>query len=92
MPVYKLDPIWGKEGHGDWQFSTLAPTPVWVRADNPEQARHRIHLATRTELISVEGIKAPWINAQLVKCIEDASFDVPSDVAFLANGKITIKL
>jgi len=43
-------------------------------------------------LISAEGIRAPWISAELVKCIEDTSFDVPPEVAFLANGKITIKL
>jgi len=92
MPVYKLEPIWGKEGHRDWKFSSLAPTTVWLRADSCNHARQRIDLATRPELASAENIKAPWISAELVSCSEDPSFNVPPDIAFLANGKITIKL
>ena len=92
MPVYKLEPIEGTENHGDWWASSLSPTTVWVRAHDPDHARHRMHVATRMALASDEGIKAPWISAALVRCTEDSSFEVPSDKALLANGKITIEI
>ena len=93
MPIYKLEPIEGTEGHKDWWASSLPPTSVWLRAGNSSHARQRIHLATYSAT-SVQGevTNAPWVNADLVRCTEDASLDVPSNMALLANGKITLKL
>jgi hypothetical protein len=45
MPVYKLEPIEGTEGHSDWRASSLPPTPVWLQAGNSNHARQRIHFA-----------------------------------------------
>ena len=77
MPIYKLEPIEGTEEHNDWWASTLSPTPVWVQAGDPDHARLRMHLATTTFVLGKEGLCAPWINAALVRCIEDASWDAP---------------
>ncbi len=94
MPVYKLEPIEGTEGNGDWVASSLPPTPVWVRAGNSDHARQRMHIATHATPLTLgdKMLCAPWINTALVRCTEDASWDVPANVALLANGKITIKL
>jgi hypothetical protein len=92
MPIYKLEPIEGAEGHKDWWASTLPPTSVWLRAVNSDHARQRMHLATTTFPPGKKGVRAPWMNAALVRCVEDRSRDVPANVAMFANGKITIKL
>jgi len=92
VPIYKLEPIEGTERHADWWASTLAPTLVWVRAANPDHARHRMHLATTTFPPDQKNVCAPWTNVALIKCIEDQSREVPANVALFANGKITIKL
>jgi hypothetical protein len=39
-----------------------------------------------------KDVRAPWMNAVLVRCVEDGVRDVPHNVAMFANGKITIKL
>ena len=93
MPVFKLEPIEGTEEHGDWWTSSLSPTPVWLRADNADQARQRMHLATcSTVCVPLAAAGTPWANAELVRCTEDTSLDPPSGIALLANGKISIKL
>jgi hypothetical protein len=93
MPVYKLEPIKGTEEHPDWLVSSVPPTPVWLRAGNADHARQRMHLATfATGLAPGALLKAPWVNAGLVRCSEDASYDVPPDKALMANGKISITL
>ena len=92
MPIYKLEPIEGTEGHRDWWASSLPPTPVWVRAVNSDHARQRMHLATIAVVPGKKRFCAPWINAALVRCSEDRSREVPANVAIFANGKITIKL
>jgi hypothetical protein len=51
-----------------------------------------MHLATTTFPPGKKGVRAPWMNAALVRCVEDRSRDVPANVAMFANGKITIKL
>jgi hypothetical protein len=90
MPVYKLEPIKGTEDHRDWLASSLSPTPVWLRANNCTHARQRMHNATKVMLASEEV--APWISTELVRCMEDPSFEVAHDKALLANGNITINL
>ena len=93
MPVYKLEPVEGTEGNSDWWASSLPPTPVWVRAGNPNHARQRMHLATyATTFVPGSVVSAPWVNAALVTCTEDQSREVPADRALLANGKISLKL
>ncbi len=93
MPVYKLEPVEGTEEHSDWWASSVPPTPVWLRASNANHARQRMHLATyATTWVPSEVLNAPWTNAELVRCTEDKSRDVPPDKALLANGKISIKL
>ena len=92
MPIYRLEPIEGTEGYNAWWASTLSPTTVWVQANNPDHARQRMHLATTTFALDKDGLYAPWHNAALVRCIEDASWDVPPNTALFANGKITLKL
>jgi hypothetical protein len=93
MPVYKLEPIEGTEGHTDWWASCLPPTPVWLRAGNADHARQRMHLATYSNVwVPGEVLNAPWVNAALVRCTEDSSRDVPPDKALLANGKISLNL
>jgi len=92
MPIYKLEPIAGTEGHKDWWASTLPPTPVWLQANDSDHARQRMHLATTTLDAAKKDVCAPWTNVALVKCIEDRSREVPANVALFANGKITIKL
>ena len=93
MPIYKLEPIAGTEGHKDWWASSLAPTPVWLRAGNSNHARQRIHQATYvTTCIPGDRLCAHWVNAALLKCTEDASHGVPANVAMIANGRITLKL
>ncbi len=93
MPVYKLEPIEGTEGHSDWRAASLPPTPVWLQAGNSNHARQRIHLATYADAVFPgKAVSAPWISATLVRCTEDPSREVPPDKAVLANGKITFKL
>jgi hypothetical protein len=95
MPIYKLEPIAGTEEHNDWRASSLPPTPVWVRATDPDHARQRMRLATMERRIysfSNSIPYNPWSNAALVRCTEDTSWDVPANVALFANGKIKLQL
>jgi hypothetical protein len=92
MPIYKLEPIAGTEGHTDWWASTVPPTPVWLQAKDSDHARQRMHLATTTFASNKKVVSAPWTNVALVNCIADRSYEVPANVALFANGKITIKL
>jgi hypothetical protein len=92
MPIYKLEPIAGTEGHADWCASTLPPTAVWLHANDSDHARQRMHLATTSFPPGNKQVCAPWTNVALVNCIEDRSREIPANVASFANGKITIKL
>jgi hypothetical protein len=95
MPIYKLEPIAGTEGHEDWRASSVPPVPVWVRAINPDHARQRMRLATTERPIHSLGNHIPynpWSNAALVRCTEDTAWDVPANAALFANGKIKLQL
>ena len=94
MPVYRLEPLEGMEGHSDWQASHIIMA-VWLRARDCEEARQKLALATAT---TIEGYEvgqlipySPWLNSAVVGCDEDDARDVPDGVALLGNGKtITI--
>ena len=96
MPVYKLEPVEGLEGHHDWRASGIGTIAVWVRANDPDEARQKIHLATLSTVAGYEAgelvpASSPWLNSAVVDCDEDDSREVPDGVALLGNGK-TIRL
>jgi len=95
MPVYRLEPIGGQLGHSAWRGSEVPPQIVWVRAENPDYARQKLHMArlptTRPTQVPWAP-NSPWTNAALVSCVEDCSREVPEGFALIANGKIRIGL
>ena len=89
MPVYRLEPVRGAEGHHYWQASIVPPVTVWVEALSPGHARLRMQSASS----ATPGAKPnPWTDSALVRCIEDASKHVPPNTALFANGQVTLKL
>jgi hypothetical protein len=90
MPVYRLEPLEGMEGHSDWRASHIIMA-VWLRAHDPEDARKKMALATATTLEGYEVGQlipySPWLNSAVVSCDEDDSRDVPDGVVVLGNGK-----
>ena len=92
MPIYKLEPIDGMESHNDWRASGIGTMAVWVRAENPDDARQKVHLATITTVKGYEAgdlipSSSPWLSSAVVGCDEDDSRDVPDGFALLGNGK-----
>ncbi len=90
MPVYRLEPLEGTEGHSDWRASHIIMV-VWLRARDSEDARQKMARAVAT---TMEGYEAgqlipysPWLNSAVVSCDEDDARDVPDGVALLGNGK-----
>jgi len=95
MPVYRLEPIVGQLGHSAWRTSEVPPSIVWVRAENPDYARQKLHMARLPTTRPTQAIWAPngpWTNAALVSCVEDHSHEVPEGVPLIANGKIRLGL
>jgi hypothetical protein len=92
MQVYRLEPLRGAERHHYWDISIVPPVPVWVRALSPHHARQRLQRAALNGDLAHENAATPWIDTALVRCIEDNSQQVPSDVALIGSGKITLKL
>jgi hypothetical protein len=91
MPIYKLEPIEDAAHHDAWRASGLGPMVVWVRANDPDDARQKLQLAT---VVSMEGYEvekllphSPWLNSLVVSCDEDDTQDVPAGMALLGNGK-----
>jgi hypothetical protein len=96
MHVYKLEPVEGRQNHQDWRASGIGTMAVWVRANDPDEARQKIHLATLSTVAAFEAgelvpASSPWLNSAVVDCDEDDSREVPDGMALLGNGK-TIRL
>jgi len=70
MPIYKLEPIAGPEGHTDWWASTVPPTPVWLQAKVSDHARQRIRLAPTIFASDKDDVSAPWTIQALAKAEE----------------------
>lgn len=90
MPVYRLEPVAGTEGHIDWRASSVPPQAIWVRADEAMNARGKIQLATVAAYNAIAGQPAsysPWVNPKLTTCDEDTTHDPGHGVALRADGK-----
>jgi len=92
MPVYKLEPVESLADHDAWRMSGIGAMAVWVRAQDEDEARQKIHMATITTLDQLDDDAmvpggSPWLNSAVVACDEDDTRDVPDGVALLGNGK-----
>jgi hypothetical protein len=91
MPVYKLEPVESLADHDAWRMSGIGAMAVWVRAQDEDEARQKIHMATIATLDQLDDDAmvpggSPWLNSAVVACDEDDTRDVPDGVALLGNG------
>lgn len=90
MPIYRLDPVEGKEDDPNWQASTLRSNGCWVRAGSKMDARQKVNVAT---IIATERdprrpiATSPWMNPDLTICKKDEpGIEVPEGVVVTASG------
>ena len=71
----------------------MPPVTVWIDAASPVHARRRMQGATGHGMAQKgSSTRDPWTDTALVRCIEDASRQVPRNMAMMANGQILLKL
>jgi hypothetical protein len=90
MKTYRLDPIPSTVSNARWQKSSVREC-VWVTAENPNEARKKVALAT-LQFTHVEPgapiLYSPWYDDALAMCVMDTSrTDVREDAVITANGK-----
>ena len=89
MKTFRLDPV--EEGwcSSHWGCSRLAPTTVWVAANDEEEARDKVTEVTITGRRSKVGSDTrlpPWKQPGLVTCTADDTRAIPACFVIAANG------
>ncbi len=91
MKTFRLDPVDSRRSSPHWGCSSLAPTTVWVVANNEEEARDKVTAATITGRRSKLGDDSPlppWKQPDLVTCTADETRAVPANFVIAANGTV----
>ena len=89
MATYQLSPIAGASAHRDWQVSSVKPTTIWVEAESPGRAREKAQFAllAATNMIPGQVMPcSPWMNVDIVTCVEDPTKQVPADFVITESG------
>ena len=62
MTVFRLTPVQGTHNSRRWLLSTITPKCVWVRANDEQDARRQVSLATTSamkQISAVAGTQSP---------------------------------
>jgi hypothetical protein len=90
MPVYRLEPVQELIEDGRWKGTALRET-CWVLAENSEEARRSVALAT-VAVVNPDGeskpIISPWLDLQLANRDEDlGGIEVTAGIILTARGE-----